>query len=127
MYPQPDGSTLEIGSMVNPDTGRDTPYEEIWDDEDPQPTTSEQVCAVLKYEDGKDRGMVVRLGRYCQGFLKTSSNMSLERWEWQDSRAVRTVRIGSEELPCGETLTRVYKLGEEVTIGSKKWTVVEVA
>lgn len=37
------------------------------------------------------------------------------------------VGMGREELPCKETLERAYKLGEEVVVGDKKWTVVEVA
>lgn len=127
MYPQDDGSTLEKGSMVNPDTGIDTAYEEVWDDEEPRQTTSEQVCVVLRYEDGDGRGLVVRLGRYSQGFFKIGEDVSLERWEWKDSRAVQVVSMGKGEFPCKETLERVYKLGEEVVIGDKKWTVVEVA
>ncbi|OAA45592.1 hypothetical protein NOR_03381 [Metarhizium rileyi] len=127
MYPQPDGSTLEKGSMVNPDTGRETAYEEIWDDENAVPTTSGQVCVVLKYEEGESRGLAVRLGKYAQGFARMGRDISLERWEWRDCRAVRTVRMGTEALPCRETLDTVYALGEEVTCGGKKWTVVEVA
>ncbi|KID80361.1 sodium/nucleoside cotransporter, partial [Metarhizium brunneum ARSEF 3297] len=127
MYPQPDGSTLEKGRMVNPDTGRETAYEEIWDDEEPAPTASEQVCAVLKYEEGPTRGLVVRLGRYSQGFVRSGQEISLERWEWKRSQAVRTVRMGQEELPCKQALERTYRLGDQVSAGSKTWTVVEVA
>ncbi|KAG8413898.1 hypothetical protein J3459_015059 [Metarhizium acridum] len=127
MYPQADGSTLEKGSMVNPDTGLETAYEEIWDDEEPAPTASEQVCAVLKYEEGPNRGLVVRLGKYAQGFVRCGQEISLERWEWKQSQAVRTIRMGQEELPCKQALERAYKLGDQVSAGLKTWTVVEVA
>ncbi|TFK37664.1 hypothetical protein BDQ12DRAFT_151671, partial [Crucibulum laeve] len=30
----PDGATLEIGEMINPETGKMTPYEEIWEEEE---------------------------------------------------------------------------------------------
>ncbi|KHN95011.1 uncharacterized protein MAM_07060 [Metarhizium album ARSEF 1941] len=129
-YPQPDGSTLEKGTMVNPETGRETAYEEVWDDEDPAPTTApapEQLCVVLRHDGGQSRGLVVRLGRHVQGLVRSGPHLSLERWEWRGSRAVRTARMGAEELPCEETLGRAYKLGDQVTAGSRTWTVVEIA
>lgn len=126
MYPQPDGSTLEKGRMVNPDTGLDSAYEEVWDDEEPLPAR----CVVLRHEEGGARGLVVRLGRYSQGFLRIGSEVSLERWERRDGRAVRMVRMGRDEVPCQLSLMDddgACRPGKQITSGGRIWTVVEGA
>ncbi|XP_055310571.1 uncharacterized protein LOC129573684 [Sitodiplosis mosellana] len=123
MYPQPDGTTIEKGHMVNPDTGIVTAYEEVWDDKDVPSTDEAQVCVVLKYENGDDKGMVVKLGKYCQGFMKIGEQMSLERWEW----TVRTIQMGTEELPSKLVMERKFILGEDVEVAGRSWKVVEIA
>jgi hypothetical protein len=48
MYPQPDGTVLEKGEMVKRETGRLTPYEEVWQDYDPEVTgTDKKVVEVV--------------------------------------------------------------------------------
>lgn len=129
MYPQPDGTTLEVGSMVNPETGIDTAYEEVWDDADPQKTVGSHTCVVLQHEEGKTRGLVVRLGRYSQGYFKKGDDNSLERWEWTaEGGARRTVRIGQQPIPCAETMgDATFNVGDEVKAGDAVWKVIEVA
>ncbi|KAK2596650.1 hypothetical protein QQS21_006271 [Conoideocrella luteorostrata] len=131
MYPQLDGTTLEKGRMVNPETGVDTAYEEVWDDEDVSPGGGPaHVCVVLRYENGADRGLVVRLGRHCQGFMKIAGQISLERWCWEEKeqRSVCTVRMGSDRLPCQEALDGgAFTVGEHVKVAGKSWAVAEVA
>lgn len=126
MYPQPDGTTLEKGSMLNPDTGIVTAYEEVWDDDNILSTDVAQVCVVLKYENSDGRGLVVKLGKYCQGFMKIGEHISLERWEWND-QVVCVVKIGTDELPCKLAMQKNYKVGEEVIVADRCWTVVEIA
>ncbi|KAG6843951.1 hypothetical protein H0H87_011457 [Tephrocybe sp. NHM501043] len=36
----PDGTTLEVGEMINPETGKMTPFEEIWRDEEEMDASS---------------------------------------------------------------------------------------
>ena len=73
MYPRDDGMTLEKGAMVNPETGKETEYEEIW--EDPAvtyPGSLQHEYYVLALDEvngeGKDRarGVIVQLGPWYQ-------------------------------------------------------------
>jgi hypothetical protein len=130
MFPQADGTTLETGSMVNPATGRETAYEELWRDVDPAPTTTAAVnCVVLHFEgEAGVRASVVRLGQYCQGILREGDKLTAERWEWENGWR-RTVRMGDGELPCEMVLDDgfVVKQDDEVKIGNRGWKVVEVS
>lgn len=126
MYPQLDGTTLEKGSMVNPETGIVTAYEEVWDDEDVPSTGSAQICVVLKYENGNDKGLVVKLGKYCQGFMKIGEQPSLERWEW-NNQPVCTIKMGTEKLPAKLAMEKNFTLGENVEVAGRSWKVIEVA
>lgn len=129
MYPQPDHLTLEKGSMLNPDTGVDGEYEELWHDVDPTAVPGEDRVRVLVLQLHDDahgtRGSVVRLGRHMQGFVRVGDHVAVERWEWDDGWK-RTVRVGEIGLPCekilkGETLSE----GDVVDVGGKSWMVVE--
>lgn len=126
MYPQSDGTTLEIGQMVNPDTDIVTAYEEIWDDEDIPSSDSAQVCVVLKYESGNDKGLVIKLGKYCQGLMNIAEQTSLERWKWDD-QPVCTVKIGTEEFPAKLAMEKNFILGESIQVAGRSWQVVEIA
>jgi len=151
MLPQPDGErTLERGSMVNPDTGKLTEYEECWldvkvkavdlgvggeagDDE------KSRTCVVLVLHDDehKARGMVVRVGQYCQGVVKVGKQFALERWEWKAAKEEgsggqsggwkRLARVGDWWLPCGAALREdLLKLDGEVKHQEMVWKVVEL-
>ncbi|CAM1509499.1 Fc.00g032380.m01.CDS01 [Cosmosporella sp. VM-42] len=129
MFPQADGTTLEKGSMVNPATGKETAYEELWRDVDPTPTTSSEArTIVLQVEIEELRGSVVRLGQYCQGILKEGDKITAERWEWNEVWK-QTVRMGEDTLPCRDVLDdeRELKLGDIVAVGGRGWRVVEVS
>lgn len=151
MYSQSDGRTLEKGSMVNPATGRMTEYEEMWKDIEPvatvtgnvTPSEAERmrVCIVLMLDDEQHeaRGMVVRVGQFCQGIIRTGQYFSLERWVWMKNGEKkgdeierswrRTSRIGNFWLPCGPAMEAEMgrlKLGGEVKYGEFLWTVVEL-
>ncbi|KAF4977387.1 hypothetical protein FZEAL_6077 [Fusarium zealandicum] len=131
MYPQPDSLTLEKGTMVNPDTGVDTAYEELWDDASPSAVPGEAGvrALVLQAHDEQRgvRGSVVRLGRYAQGLLRVGDAIALERWEWRDGWR-RTVRMGDEELPCERILgEEALGEGDVVDVGGRSWKVVEAS
>ncbi|KAL5605640.1 hypothetical protein FOVSG1_005787 [Fusarium oxysporum f. sp. vasinfectum] len=129
MYPQPNDLTLEKGSMVNPDTGIDTAYEELWHDATPTAVPGEPAvrALVLQTEDEKNgvRGSVVRLGCYAQGLIRVGENISLERWEWKEGWK-RTIRMGDAELPIEKILgEETLKEGDTVDVGGREWKVIE--
>lgn len=131
MYTQSDGTVLEKGCMINPETGLNTPYEEVWDDREVSSLDMAQICVVLKYENGNGRGLVVKLGKFCQGFIKIGEQITLERWELNDEPTC-IVRIGSDELPCKLAMERTFNkkefsIDEEVIVADRSWTVVEFA
>ncbi|KAG5662134.1 hypothetical protein KAF25_004373 [Fusarium avenaceum] len=132
MYPQPDSLTLEKGSMVNPDTGIDTAYEELWHDATPTavPGDSQVRALVLQTEDDENgvRGSVVKLGCYVQGLLRVGDGITLERWEWKEGGWKRTVRIGDAELPCEKIVDEeALKEGDAVDIAGRAWNVIEAS
>ncbi|KAK1511617.1 hypothetical protein CABS01_07575 [Colletotrichum abscissum] len=142
MYERPDGLTLEKGRMVNPATGAETDYEELW--RDVEPVTVPPVgavaeggeapkgveCVVLKHEDetGGARGMVVWLGRFCQGISRVGEEVAAERWEWKEGEGWRrTVRIGDRALPCEVLLMTgaALSVGTHVVHEEVVWDVLE--
>lgn len=134
MFPQPNDVTLETGTMVNPATGVETDYEELWRDEEPSPTTVEGVaCAVFRIQDdpsGK-RGQFLRLGQYAQGVLQDGDSYTAERWIWDQAQSKwkLLVKIGDNKVPSLETLLgtngSLYEEGDQVETSSGSWTVIE--
>lgn len=145
MYPQPDGSTLEKGHMINPETGVDTQYEELWVSEEIQAVpvlvagdgnSDAPLCVVLEMQrdEVKRRGMIVRLGQYCQAFVRAGdgeADITIERLKWDsDVRKWTTlVRIGEAELPTDFATHLAYEAVKDdvVRVGEDVWTVVEKA
>lgn len=136
-YPQGDGTTLEKGVMVNPETGRETVYEEVWIDEEPRAVGGGEALAryaVLQTEVVEDqlKGSLVRVGHVCQGFLRKGDELVAERWEWKGEEGwVRTVAVGEggdgETFPVAEVLTETFELGvgDALEVGGLSWKVVE--
>ncbi|KAJ4418060.1 hypothetical protein N0V82_005814 [Gnomoniopsis sp. IMI 355080] len=135
MLPQPDGTTLEIGRMVNPATGIETDYEELWRD-----GASENVPALAKWtvlqiqdESQQKRGMFVQLGQYAQAVLRVGDIFTAERWEWDSSQStwVGTFRVGDDEaFPLDDlipTCQEVHHAGEEIEAWSGIWSVLEAS
>ncbi|GKU02217.1 hri1 protein [Fusarium langsethiae] len=133
MYPQPgEDLTLEKGSMVNPDTGVDTAYEELWHDATPTavPGEPDVRALVLQTEDEKAgvRGCVVRLGRHAQGLIRVGREIALERWEWTEGGWKRTARVGDEGLPIEKILgEEMLDEGDSVDGGGRTWKVIEAS
>ncbi|KXJ94591.1 hypothetical protein Micbo1qcDRAFT_232049 [Microdochium bolleyi] len=157
-HPSGDGSVLETGRMVNPATGRDTAYEEVWVDGEPQTIPpwmgnvgggggggggeESRKCVVLEArgEEGPICGMVVCLGRFCQGVVRRGQRFGLERWSSSSSSSAgrweQRARLDSGLwIPAREVLERAGRLevGDVVAgksegveeEGEVKWTVVE--
>ncbi|KLU89160.1 hypothetical protein MAPG_08134 [Magnaporthiopsis poae ATCC 64411] len=145
MFPQPGGTeTLEKGRMVNPATGREADYEELWADEEPTAIpllpgggngggTGGSRCVVLRLDDpGRGaRGLVVLLGRYCQGLIRVGEGLGVERWQWREEEGWgAAARIGTVPVPCEQIIGRLSELlevGKELREGVNVWEVVEHA
>ena len=86
MWARPNGDVLEQGKMIKPGTGLVTTYEELWRDLEVELVGQEKTCTsvVLRaQDDGKGlRGMVIRVGGWCQGILKVGNDVTIERWQW---------------------------------------------
>lgn len=132
-HPQPDGSVLETGRMVNPATGQVGAYEEMWESEEIGGVGEEgPVCVVMKMEGegGRKRGMLVRLGQYCQAVVRVGGEVVVERWVWEDGGWNRTLRVGGGETEVpAEVATYLGHLAtveDEVRVGTGEvWRVVE--
>jgi hypothetical protein len=89
-------------------------------------------CWVLQHENaaGQSRGMVVRLGQFCQGVLRVGDGFAAERWEWTvDSGWRKVFGSGDLNMPCDVAcFLAVEKLraGSEVVYSSDEtWRCVE--
>lgn len=135
MLPQPDGTTLETGRMLNPVTGVESDYEELWRD-----GASEEVPALAKYtvlqlhDDTREtRGMFVQLGRYAQAVLRVGQVFTAERWEWDASlsRWVSSFRVGDEEADSLDDLIpssqEPHHPGDKMEARSGTWSVLEAS
>ncbi|KAH8694189.1 hypothetical protein BGW36DRAFT_384528 [Talaromyces proteolyticus] len=125
---QPDRSILEAGVFPNPTTGEEEPFEEIWQLVPPLPSIDN--CIVLKtdHQDPQIRGLVVRVGQWCQGILYLSKDDKVvERWHLEvTGNLVRDVRFGEStvSLPCTNSFTHL-EVGGSIELDGINWVVVE--
>ncbi|KAF2761239.1 hypothetical protein EJ05DRAFT_497789 [Pseudovirgaria hyperparasitica] len=156
IYPQRDSNiSYEYGAMVNPATNEMTDYQEVWRDLDclSLDTDGMKSCSVLTTEntEHKIRGIIIRVGQYCQALLKVGDEINVERWHYtprrpespysdpfqdddsQDSTFVgrsgdwtRQLKLGSRFLPCVVTFQdENNSVGDKITRGDFEWTIVE--
>ncbi|EMF11248.1 uncharacterized protein SEPMUDRAFT_88638 [Sphaerulina musiva SO2202] len=129
MFPGSDkeetGRTLEKGTMMNSQTGKMEDYEEMWRDVSEEGEKGE---GEEKKEKEKMRGMVIRLGQFCQGLMRIGEEITLERWEWTAKENwKRSFRMGDFFLPCGVAMEfDRLQLGGKITHGGLTWDVVEL-
>lgn len=143
-YQQKNGDTQELGSMVNPDTGVETEYEELWGSsaiESTEPDTTRKVAVVLQTverpRDGTDtnvdtvadcKGLVIRVGQHIQGLAIHNGNATVERWTYNRDRKQwqKVVCLGSSELPCPRLFDPIrVAQGEKLSCGRVSWQVME--
>ncbi|THW64345.1 hypothetical protein D6D25_02057 [Aureobasidium pullulans] len=135
MYPQNENLTLELGSMYNPLTRSEQPYEEHWADFSASPVDGKRWSIVIDLDDPGHRakGRVIRVGEHCQAILKVGEQVSVERWKFETSEVEgqgawkRLARLGDMFLPVSLTFIpeRVVE-GNTLTYGDHKWEVKEV-
>ncbi|KAM3421565.1 hypothetical protein BST61_g1952 [Cercospora zeina] len=145
MTPMPDGRCLESGEMADSVTGKLVSYEEMWRDVEASVCGEKDggvKCLVLQMEcetggekEEKARGMVIRLGQFCQGVVRVGEAFALERWVWEEEAAEkggrgwrRQVRMGDLFLPCGPAMEHFdrLKVGGKITYGGAEWQVMEL-
>lgn len=138
-------------------------YEEIWRPAEIEPPP---LCIVLELKQIANptgdwrrapedcRGLVVRIGRWCQGMVKGRRDAAptVERWRLGDKGWERVSRVGKEVLPCAVAcmdqdespdgrfqggrywkkalgtnlvVNKVVRKGERVFLGRTQWEVVE--
>ena len=123
MYDVGNGETLEKGTMKHPETGRECDYEELWADVPVERVEGrkQNICLVLRMEDEEKglKGLIVRIGGWCQGILRGKEEVTVERWRWkglgnidgwndgsvseEDVEEIgwqRIARLGGGEMPC---------------------------
>ena len=115
-----DGTVLEEGWNVK-EGGEKEKYEELWKDLPIEAAgrKGNKQCVVLKAEGEGGKGLVVKIGGWCQGILRGKGGLTVERWESkpkvegeakggveEETRTrndwVRTFKAGKGVLPCGD-------------------------
>ena len=142
MFPQEDGDVLERGWQKDSSTGGQVEYEELWGDmpilaiknsyEDHQ---SVRRCVVLRCENDRQyKGLVIRVGQYIQGMMRSSEGIRIERWEWHpvsdgmDGLGTweKTLILGKGSMPCRQTIKKLdMQVGDHIHCGKGQWTLVE--
>jgi hypothetical protein len=136
MYPLSSTQTLEHGSSTDLVTGKTQAYEELWTDLPITPTSPSEgnVCVVLRLDATAHgvRGVVIRLGGWCQGVLVKGTDVTVERWEFvsagdAEGEWKRRVRIGDAFLPCAVAFQAgEVKVGGVIKYFDYVWGVEEV-
>ena len=157
IYPtDKDNESLEKGRMPNPETGLMTDYEELWRDLPllRLPHEPGLITFVLQAENKilGTRGLVIRIGSWCQGVIRSGADLGVERWRYGgvvppggsepglvdltggigdgiggEHKWERLAKVGEMSLPCQVCWEKGWelKVGEEVVSGGLKWEVVE--
>lgn len=136
MWPQTNGDVLERGIQVDPVTGIRTEYEELWTDLEVEAVNGEKdrISMVLKAEGIKNRqpakGLIVRVGGWCQGIMKIGEEVTIERWQWLETKGKweRVVAIGNSYIPCTILLDKNNSQTQEfseMVIEELHWQVIE--
>jgi hypothetical protein len=149
MYPQKDGKTLEKGSMVNPETNKETEYEEVWEDlplDCPANLDYESYIITLDLVDdegvGRARSVVMQLGCWFQSVFRceqdnasgsTKTDVSAARYKW-DAKGARWDLIASLGFPGSPTPNIIEEMlnkantqaGETLRLGFRDWKCEEI-
>ncbi|KLO14826.1 hypothetical protein SCHPADRAFT_294078 [Schizopora paradoxa] len=162
----PNGDTLEKGAMLN-DDGVKEAYEEVWRDEVVEPEIAAVLVRLrdtdLRKDDGSVLptassdpaplqttsrlestegdlvcGVVIRVGRWCQGLVKIDGRFLAERWHQSQDTGKWTLvyRMGDTNnenlsLPCSVVFESSQdaarpKIGQELNFRSQQWKYVEI-
>lgn len=127
------GDVMEVGMMWNPKSGTMEMYKEYWTAPTPKPDRVTPSVVVVTEDGGK--GIIVRVGDYCQGIYQSSNGQEfwLERWtvkgevEWIKDQRSNTPRGKKESiLPTAWSVDESRKVGDETNANGRSWKVTEV-
>ncbi|RPD77351.1 hypothetical protein L226DRAFT_610684 [Lentinus tigrinus ALCF2SS1-7] len=130
--------SLERGRMRHPESGEIREYEEAWKhiDIDPDPAgelhEGKRVSVFLEMDEegaegGRRRGMISRVGQFCQGIVRDGKEVSVQRWARTDGEDWRKVaQIGDATMACEATWKEHLKEGDQVHHDGFVWTVKSV-
>ena len=114
---QEDETVLETGNTVDPDTDHVEYYEELWKDlpidEIGKKGNKSSIVAKAEMPEENFKGLVVKVGGWCQGIAKRGDQLTVERWRRQPQEG------GEGELPATEHTettrngwVRIFKTGD---------------
>ncbi|KAI9820194.1 MAG: hypothetical protein M1827_005816 [Pycnora praestabilis] len=106
------GDVVERGTMIDPETGMVGAYEECWRDLVIQSVSREEegkrVGVVLRTVEGDEhgsgvsgvsvRGMIIRVGDWCQGLLKIGDEVTVERWKYVSAGGTNLAASSSSSI-----------------------------
>jgi hypothetical protein len=114
------GDDLEIGSMMNPDTGVTMAYEEVWRD---VPVEGSGVV-LLESIGEKDKTFVGRVGKLFQGIGTKDGKVCAARYQLYGDKWEKVYGIGDEDMiPVFQE--DEWMEGDEVKIAGRVWKVVD--
>ena len=116
-----DGNVLEEGVNKLPD-GTEQKYEELWKDlpVDPLGKKHNRHSIVLRAENEDQvlKGLVIKIGAWCQGILKKDGQLTVERWQLKPKSEDEHGRDSGAEVEestrTRNDWVRVFKVGTEV-------------
>ncbi|KAI0701559.1 hypothetical protein C8T65DRAFT_579536 [Cerioporus squamosus] len=138
MFPHPTLPDVELerGRMRHPESGDVREYEEAWKHVDVAPDPAGELhegsrVSVFLEMDEKDegsgrrrRGMISRVGQYCQGIVRDGKGVSVQRWSWADGEGWKKVaQIGDASMACDTTWREDLKEGDSVHRDGHSWFV----
>jgi len=132
MYEQEDGDVLECGQNIDAESGEVKKYEELWHDIGVELVGQEKdylsVVLTTDNQDNNTKGMIVRVGNWCQGILKVGEDTTVERWQWSRGDDWQLVaKLGTKLLICGATFDNSsLELGKVIRHHDLDWHVIEL-
>jgi len=118
----PNGDDLETGTMLNPSTGHEMSYEEIWRT---LPVTTDKMT-LLESSGDRDKTFLGRIGRWFQGIGVTDFDREVHavRGEFIDGgwRTVFCVGVSGRAEYFEEK--DEWKVGNEIEVNGRKWKVL---
>ncbi|KAL9109944.1 MAG: hypothetical protein Q9227_005467 [Pyrenula ochraceoflavens] len=133
---------IEVGSMDNPELGREAAYKEHWQPQDLRLGPQEAVVVKAENLEILVKGLIIRIGGYCQGLVHDGVNGKIhaERWilnsangEWHRQDQFETDeskgdadKEASKLLPCKWACEKRV-LGDKAEIDHLIWEVIEAS
>jgi hypothetical protein len=149
MYPPEDGKCLEKGSMANPATGKETEYEEVWEDLElthHEGLEYDSYVFTHDYEGNcgrqASRGVAMQLGCWFQSVIRKEEldedgegdrQFGAARWRWDEEghKWDMIAKVGKCEALAPDTVEAVMsspdvRVGHNVQIKSQSWKCKEL-